>query len=328
MDHAIPSPVAVIDTNSDGYADRMYVGDMAGQLWRFDIRNSDNAATTDVENDATNAVAGGVIASLGAHDLTAPAAATEHRRFYNAPDVAAVQRAGAAPYFAISIGSGYRGHPLRSDANDRFYVLRDAQPFRPMSQDDYDSYAVIDDGSLTDITGSTTPTIAADSPGWKLDLTTAGEKVLSTAVTFKNQVFFTTYAPPSGISANVCSIGVGTNRAYALSIVDGSPISDLDGNGSVTANDRSVTLRQGGIAPSVSILFPGPEPDDDGDGEGDGDGNEEGEPCVGDDCPAEGEPDSGSGQQGTICLSGVEVLGTCAEFDSRVKTYWRESAAN
>ena len=41
----------------------MYVGDMAGQLWRFDITNG---------NDAAGLVAGGVIASLGAKDEGTP----------------------------------------------------------------------------------------------------------------------------------------------------------------------------------------------------------------------------------------------------------------
>ena len=28
------------------------------------------------------------------------------------------------------------------------------------------------------------------------------------------------------------------------------------------------------------------------------------------------------------CLSGVEVLNVCKNFDQRVKTYWREGMAN
>src|SRR5882724_8009180 len=78
MDHAIPSDVAVLDIDGDGYADRMYVGDMAGQLWRFDIFNGSTAA---------NLVAGGVIASLGTHDDSAPHTVAATRRFYNTPDV-------------------------------------------------------------------------------------------------------------------------------------------------------------------------------------------------------------------------------------------------
>src|SRR2546429_6457262 len=99
MDHAIPSDIAVLDIDGDSYADRMYVGDMAGQLWRFDISNGSTAA---------NLVAGGVIASLGTHDdATHTVAAT--RRFYNRPHVAGGAQGGVPPLFHHSIGSGGLG---------------------------------------------------------------------------------------------------------------------------------------------------------------------------------------------------------------------------
>jgi len=55
--------LAVLDIDGDGYADRMYVGDMAGQLC---------VSTSIMANNANNLVAGGVIASLGTHDDSTP----------------------------------------------------------------------------------------------------------------------------------------------------------------------------------------------------------------------------------------------------------------
>ncbi len=99
MTHAIPSAVAVLDTDGNGYANRMYVGDMAAQVWRFDITNGNTAAAL---------VAGGVIASLGTK-LSATHPAADQRRFYSAPDVAAEQKPKLTPFMSIAIGSGTAG---------------------------------------------------------------------------------------------------------------------------------------------------------------------------------------------------------------------------
>ena len=56
MNYSIPAPVKPLDLNGDGLAERFYVGDMGGQLWRFDIVNGE-------DRDAL--VEGGVLASLG-----------------------------------------------------------------------------------------------------------------------------------------------------------------------------------------------------------------------------------------------------------------------
>lgn len=299
MDHSIPAAVTVLDTDSDGYADRMYVGDTAAQVWRFDITNG---------NPANTLVAGGVLASLGTHDDSTH---TEQaaRRFYNSADVAAIQQPGHAPFFNIAIGSGYRGHPLNTVNQDRFYALRDLKPFTRMTQAQYDSLTIIQDSDLQDITKDVNPTIPADSVGWKLllnqpDDTWNGEKVLAASNTFNDMIFFTTYRP-SASSTNSCtsnSAGTGSNRAFTVSALDGSPIrhqndsgagddgSTDDGNDTATPEDRFDDLNQGGIAPEITFLFPEPNK--------------------------------------VICLSGVEVLGACTKFNSRIKTFWRDSKAN
>ncbi len=43
MNYSIPAPVKPLDLNGDGLAERFYVGDMGGQLWRFDIVNGEDA---------------------------------------------------------------------------------------------------------------------------------------------------------------------------------------------------------------------------------------------------------------------------------------------
>jgi type IV pilus assembly protein PilY1 len=294
MTHSIPGGIAVLDTNTDGLADRMYAGDVAAQVWRFDITNGNNAATL---------VAGGVMASLGTKDDATPVAA-DARRFYSRPDVAALQRPDGPPFLNIAIGSGFRGHPLNTATRDRFYAIRDLAPRQTLTQTQYNDATILVESDLTDVTTDTTPSLAIDSRGWRLMLNQPswqGEKSLSPSTTFDNKTFFTTYLPPPTSAQNSClASSTGSNRAYVVNAFNGAPVprdtptdppdpNDPNG-GDPDPEDRYDELAQGGIAPEVSFLFPEP--------------NE------------------------VLCLSGVEVLDVCTNFNSRIKTYWRESTAN
>ena len=301
MDHSIPADIAVLDVNGDGYADRMYVGDMAGQVWRFDIFNGQSKSSL---------VTGGVIASLGAHDLSSNPAVADTRRFYNTPDVAVVQKQGQASFMSIAIGSGYRGHPLNTAVQDRMYDVRDFKPFEQMSQAQYNALTPVRDADLTDITGILAPTVAQVAPGWKLLLYNAGplwigEKVLAPAATFNNQILFTTYTPGVGGAALTCQPSLGLNKFYAVSVFDGSPVANLNNHGNAQLDDRSMSLAQTGIAPSLAFLFPAPTQSVD----------------------TSGNPISTNSQSPVLCMSGVEVLGACRNFQSRIKTYWNEADA-
>ena len=289
MTHAIPSPVSVLDIDNDGHADRMYVGDLAGQLWRFDISNGAAASAL---------VAGGVMTSLGAKDVGTPTMAVT-RRFYASPDVALIEPVGQQAFLNVAIGSGYRGHPLNTEVEDRLYSFRDYHPFRPMTQDEYDDWDIVTDDDLIDITDDITTVIAEGASGWKLDLPNSGEKVLASARTLNNIVYFTSYEPGTTVvEDDPCSsgIGTGTNRLYAISVFNGAPVKDRNGDGEVDEDDsRSEDLGQGGIAPGVSLLFPGGE---------DGGTNED-----------------------VVVMSGPEVVDICTGCRALRKTYWRESAA-
>ncbi len=251
MTRSIPARVRVIDLNGDGLADRMYASDLGGQIWRFDIKNGEKP---------DKLVAGGVIARLGAEGISNPTDA-ETRRFYTTPDVSIfTDKAQNQRYLAISIGSGYRAHPLDNDAADRFYSVRDPHLFNRLTQTEYNSYSIIEDDDLTEVSGSYGTEITLSSKGWKFTLP-ANEKVLSDSQTFDNVVYFVTMEPTVD-SLDPCQAGLSVNRLYRLDIVNGDPIVDYGENVPTDPDEidaaRLTALQQGGIAPKPQFFFPSP----------------------------------------------------------------------
>jgi type IV pilus assembly protein PilY1 len=301
LTHSIPADVRIFDITGDGFADRMYAADMAGRVWRFDIHNGQTRA---------NLVTGGVFASLGNAHLGAHPTSTT-RRFYSAPDVAFLAHGGKT-WLNIAIGSGYRGHPLNIDTQDRFYSLRDHLPFARLTQAQYNAATVITeaDANLIDITTVLAPTIPPTATGWRLDLRRplagwTGEKSLSEARTIENMIQFTTYEPNSDSTeaSASCAPGVGTNRLYTISAFTGAPVFDRESpeDPPDSVDDRESELAQGGIAPEVVWLFPSPENP---------------ATCVGEEC----RPDP-------VCLVGLESCGVGINL-APVRTFWRQTGVN
>ena len=252
MTRAIPTRIKVIDINGDGLADRMYASDLGGQLWRFDITNG---------NAAASVVAGGVIAQLGAEGMVSPGPKPEDtRRFYNSPDVAMFSDTRQNRRFiSVSIGSGYRSHPLDLSATDRFYSLRDPNVFNSLTQAQYDAFVPKTEADLVDVSGQVDVTVTASDDGWMLTLP-ANQMVLADSVTFNNEVFFVSFSPDT-TGAAACNVGQGTNFLWRVSIVNGDPIVDNLGSIPTGSEDdaRRTQLAQGGIAPTPQFLFPTPD---------------------------------------------------------------------
>ena len=255
LTRSIPTQIRVIDLTGDGYADRMYASDMGGQILRFDIFSgkSPNGTGTDA------LVTGGVVARLGAEGLGSPAV-EDTRRFYAAPDVSIFNdNIQNRRFIAISLGSGYRAHPLDDSNTDRFYSIRDKNVFNALTQAQYDAFTPYTESNLVEISGQVGTAIGPGSAGWKFTLP-ADQKVFSNSVTFNNEVFFVAFSADTA-GAAVCSAGLGRNFLYRVSVINGDPITDIDaivpGD---EDNERVEELAQGGIAPSPAFLFPSPEP--------------------------------------------------------------------
>lgn len=304
MTNAIPGEIRAIDLTGDGFADRMYAADLGGRVWRFDIRNGQNAA---------NLVWGGVFASVGVGDLaTKPDA--QNRRFFYAPDVSFLTN-GTQNWINVAIGSGHREKPVTdTTVVNRFYSLRDYNVFTRVSNSQYKAtcgstetspcHQIITDSDtrVVDITTNVNAAVASSDVGWKLTLVQTGEKTLAESRTFQNQIYFTSFEP-SEISTDpaTCSSKFGINRLYVLAAATGRPVRNFDTSTpeNASTSDRWKELKQRGtIAPEAIFVFP--------------------------------TPDSGEGQPprvDPVCLIGLENCGS-GLTNPPVRTYWEQRGAN
>lgn len=250
MRFAIPADLRVIDINGDGFADRIYAGDLGGQIWRFDIRgyHQSSEGTSDL-------VKGGVMARLG--DSSNPP------MFYNEPDVAFLNHQGDR-FMSISIGSGWRANPSDTGQSNRFYMVRDNSPLSipgGYGKQTGSSWSAITNADLMDVTDTTVASSdALNENGWMLRLTDSGEKNMSRSVTINDQVVFTTYTPLPG--PDQCSPPSGRGNIYAVNAINGNPALALSSGGSgpgVSPGDRRQNLATQTIppAPSAAIVQSG-----------------------------------------------------------------------
>jgi len=224
FNHAIPSDVSAIHTNSDGVIDRLYVIDIMGYLYRIDMNN-----IVPESQGSTNLIyqpVGQLFANLSGGN----------RRYYYSVDVVYINR-GFTPTLHLNVGSGHRAHPL-ADSQDNFFSIFDTNVFETSLPANFSTITI---GSLTDQTNLSTESTITN--GWYFTVP-AGEKVLSTASSQSGYVFFTTYDPPAVPETPSCTPVLGSGKLYAVSVYDSSPLS----------NSRSMPLATIGIPPSPTFM--------------------------------------------------------------------------
>lgn len=243
---SVPSNVKAFDFDDDGLLDHFYVSDNAGQIFRFDI-----------DNEAQK-ISGGRLAKLQ-DGVTA----TDNRRFYTSPDVALVRDAVSGETFvSVSIGSGYRAHPLDTGVVEHMYSIRDKGVLSKVIEKDIRLTDLMEqtfadsDGDGTYDTTETLGDVTADKHGWYYDFPTEGEKVMADSLTFNNALLFTTYTPPPPVNnTGSCVPAAGSSRIYALSVTDGTPYVDINYDGTIDENDIFIDLPGAGIAPEPQVII-------------------------------------------------------------------------
>jgi len=197
MTYPLAAPPMAVDTNSDGYIDKVYIGDLGGQMWVFNV--SFNALTNKSNSLWT-----------GQRLFTAPIGPNEQHKIYYRAAVAFDTSGNPWVYF----GTGDIENPTGSaNPPERFYAVKD---------DGLGNYPRTET-NLENVTNTNTFTPPQyPLEGWYILLQKSGnslEKVLSSPSVFNHIVYFTTftYTP----SADLCST-TSASKLYAVDYLSGA----------------------------------------------------------------------------------------------------------
>jgi type IV pilus assembly protein PilY1 len=178
-----------VDKDSDGFIDTAYVGDHAGNLWKFAFcPNDPEEAKKSVKCNLTNWSASILYDAQGSTVSV-----------FNTPTVAK----DLLGKFWVLWGTGDKANPNISGPGNRFFAVRDENPAAP--------YAL---GNLQNITSLTVFNDPA-AKGWYVNLN-GEERVLSDATVYGGIVFFSSYTPPGG--SNLCG-ATGRAALYGISMM-------------------------------------------------------------------------------------------------------------
>jgi hypothetical protein len=235
LNHSIPGGMRILDLNRNGAIDRIYFADTGGNIWRLDL----NEELNETDSSSSKLIK---LASFGGTGENA-------RKFYNEPDVSMFKHKGKS-VLAISIGSGYRSHPMSKELKDHFFTVLDPSTFKPIDTDTFTTIQLTADdmakvslivneeggkslnyGALTDDN-----LLTSSKRGWYLDFASSGEKVLADAITVDGVISFTTFVPqakPSSVSVvvDLCTAPATQGRLYSMNLLTGKPAYDLDWSG-------------------------------------------------------------------------------------------------
>jgi type IV pilus assembly protein PilY1 len=211
MTHCIPSDIAKIDTDGNGFIDRLYVGDMGGRMWRFDTANSNPLNWTGKMLFRSNTATG------------------DARKIFYPPDVTLEK--DTVYYEMLFFGTGDREHPKDSTVVNRLYAVKDKNPTTPLTESDLVDVTLdlLQDSGTSQTEKDSILTQLRSKSGWviKLDLN-AGEKVLAPPVVYYKTAYFTTFAPTFGSETDPCFVGEGKARLYILNYTTGNAAFNLD----------------------------------------------------------------------------------------------------
>ena len=203
MNFGIPASPTAVDLNNDGYIDRVYIGDVGGQLWKFDL-----SAPATVSAGLVTNWTGKRLFSAASSQANPPTAGEYYpaQAIFTSPALAYDGYNNLWVFF----GTGDRYHP-NNTASNRFYGIKENTTMTNGS--------TLTESSLTNLTSGS----GSVTQGWYIVLN-SNEKVLAAADVFNSAVLFTTFTPTT---VAVCGGGGGDAKLYAVNMTTGDAAFNL-----------------------------------------------------------------------------------------------------
>jgi hypothetical protein len=231
MDYSIASTVATIDEDGNGFVDKVYVGDLGGQMWRigkFTDTSSNPFSFFQSDENIMNWTA----------EILFISDPTYERKFYYPPSVTLENG-----YDLVFAGTGNREDACNPTSSDRIYCIKDTHTNSLLTESDLvdvtDPAATVPD--LDDSTADVDQNYSIDQ-GWYVRLA-PGEKFLAKGTVFYKTFYLTTFTP----NDDPCLPG-GIGKAYALNYKTAAAVIDFDNDNNM---ERSIDI--GGGIPSKVV---------------------------------------------------------------------------
>lgn len=246
------STPAVVDLGADRIADRVYAGDIQGNMWVFDISSDDPANWgipygTSLNPDplfVAHYLDGG--GNSQRQPITSQPMVTLHPT---------ERQSETFPNTMVFFGTGQyiaENDPI-SDGTNSFYGIWDSGASVTLDRNAASPDLVEQTITVGTLAGndvrliSNNPVDYDEVKGWFMDLPEARERVIVDALVFGDLVIFTTMVPFS----NLCSDSAGYSWTMALNLADGSEPDfialDIDGSGTFDSNDQVGDRNVGGV---------------------------------------------------------------------------------
>ena len=238
MNYSFPSDVLVVDENDNGFADKVYVGDLGGQMWRFAsfVDSIGNSLAFPNCNENIHSWTGQVFFKTDDNNS---------RKFFYPPSVTLDKG-----FDMVFMGTGDRENACCNNSDNACSFI--GPDIIAAAKEIHSLTTIVGETHLVDATEPivTSSNLSTDK-GWYIRLVddsgnAVGEKVLSEGTVFYKTFYITTFTPNSDPS-----VPGGDAKLYALSYLTGTAVLDFDDDSNL---DRNSLIGEGIPSEPVTLI--------------------------------------------------------------------------